>query len=135
MNESETVFYVCLEGIIRKPFFLLVVMAHYGKHYCKNPSAGYYAGWDDLGIENEEACKELCRRERLCRYAASKPGHTCSRYKGGLCELFTDLEVTEDQKGHITFKKLDNTPSSHGKLEIYYTRPVIQINVCKYSMV
>ena len=102
-------------------------MVNYGKHYCKNPSAGYYAGWDDLGIENEEACKELCRGERLCKYAASRPGHTCSRYKGGLCELFTDSEVTEDNKGHITFKKLDNTPSSHGNLEICYTRPVIKM--------
>ena len=102
-------------------------MVQYGKHFCKNPSAGYYAGWDSLGIENEEACKELCRKERLCTYAASKPGHTCSRYKGGLCDLLTDLEVSGNDEGHISFQKLDNTPASPGKLEIYYTRPIIQI--------
>ena len=91
-------------------------MAHYGKHYCKNPSAGYYAGWDDLGIENEEACKELCKNDQLCTYAASKPGHTCSRYKGESCDLKTDSEVLEEDKGHFTFKKLKNSPSSSGKI-------------------
>ena len=97
-------------------FFLIVVMVNYGKHFCKNPTSSYYAGWDGLGIENEEACEELCKNDQPCTYAASKPGHTCSRYKVESCDLKTDLEVLEEERGHFTFKKLENIPSSSGKI-------------------
>ena len=100
-------------------------MVNYGKHFCKNPTSSYYAGWDGLGIKNEEACEELCKKDKQCTYAASKPGHTCSRYKGGSCELKIDSEVLEEEKGHFTFKKIENAPSSTGKFEMWYTRPVI----------
>ena len=113
---SKNLLYVCIEGSNRNPFFLLVVMVNYGKHFCKNPTSSYYAGWDGLGIENEEACEELCKKDHICNYAASKPGHTCSRYKGESCELKTDSEVLEEEKGHFTFRKLENVDSSTGKI-------------------
>ena len=108
-------------------------MVNYGKHFCKNPRSSYYAGWDGLGIDNKDACKELCKKDYLCTYAASKPGHTCSRYKGGSCELKTESEVLEEEKGHFTFKKMENTPSSPGKSEMWHTRPVI-LNIIYVSI-
>ena len=59
-------------------------MVHLGIGHC---DAGYYAGWDDKGLESRKACEALCLSEEQCTYAAWQHGKTCSRYYGEACNL------------------------------------------------
>ena len=76
-----------------------------GNGYCKS---GYYAGWDDKGTANQDACNLLCLSERQCTFAAyfnDGQSQTCSRYKDKSCILDTSNDF---KRAHTTYyKELD----------------------------
>ena len=74
-------------------------MERLGIGYCKN---GYDAGWDEKGLDSQEACNLVCLSEKRCKFAAWYPKKTCSRYNGEIC----DLETNDDfHKSYSTFEK------------------------------
>jgi len=64
--------------------------------------SGYYAGWDGKGIGSQEGCNQVCLSEPQCKYAAFKPGQSCSRYNGHTCSL--DLQYWD----YATYMKVPN---------------------------
>ena len=73
-----------------------VYMDSHGQGYCE---AGYYGGWDGLGLDSQDACNAVCMSEDQCTYAAWNSGSTCSRYNGADCALNGKLN-------HFTYKKV-----------------------------
>ena len=70
-------------------------MEFLGQGYC---DAGYYAGWDDKGLDSQDACNTVCLEESQCTFAAWAAGLTCSRYSGSSC-------ILNDDTAHVTFRK------------------------------
>ena len=97
-------FYLLLHLYLDEPF-----MTGYGVGYCDR---GYYAGWDGLGSDSEEECKNLCLAEKQCMFAAYYEGtipisngqsRTCSRYNEATCNLLMSRSIEQE---HVTFKKI-----------------------------
>ena len=68
-------------------------------------NSGYYAGWDDKGTANQDACNLLCLSEKQCTFAAYfDDGHrkTCSRYKDEICILDASSDY---KKAYATYYK------------------------------
>ena len=72
-----------------------------GNGYC---NAGFYAGHDNKGTANQDACNLLCLSEKECTFAAYNGGKrkTCSRYNGKSCILYTS---DADSRAHTTYYK------------------------------
>ena len=85
-------------------------MERFGQGHCES---GYYAGWDDKGLDSQDACNYVCLEEPECTYAAWYGGQTCSRYNEVDCKLKEDAN-------HVTFKKL-RLGESNSSVIIYIT--------------
>ena len=62
-------------------------MERFGIGHCKD---GYNAGWDNKGMESQEACNAVCLSEKQCKFAAWSRGKSCNRYTGAICDLKAD---------------------------------------------
>ena len=62
-------------------------MYYLGTGHCTN---GYYAGWDNKGIDSLEACMQVCSSDARCKFAAYVNRRTCSRYGDADCTLNDD---------------------------------------------
>ena len=70
-----------------------------GNGYCKS---GYYAGWDNKGTANQDACDLLCLSEEQCTFAAYFKDQTCNRYKDKSCILDTSNNF---ERAYTTYYK------------------------------
>ena len=88
--------------------------------------SGYYAGWDDKGTANQDACNLLCLSEKDCTFAAyfnDGQEKSCSRFKGKSCILGSS---DARHRAHTIYYK----DLSQGMF--YYFVMIMHIDNCKF---
>ena len=91
-------------------------MKAYGHGLCSN---GYYAGWDGLGVDSQEACISVCLEESQCIFAAWISGRSCLRFQEKSCIL-----VDDGYHRDMTFQKTNgNTSTMYDGINFDSKRP------------